>query len=294
MAEIVGESALAVDWQARYEAAKAKWNELYVDPDSGVTVTPNAKQFNTMTYAGYMLVEAGAVDTQASYATPLRYGVFNEENEAKAVENFVKTVAAANYTITSGFSGTPNLVPVLTKYGYVEEAYRLFAQTEYASWLYPVLNGATSVWERWNSYTVEGGFNGNNSMNSFDHFSLGAISEWMMACQLGISHDEPGYQRFILQPVVGGDFAYANGKFDSPYGVIASGWKAESGAMTEYAMTIPANTSADVYLPITEEQADSMDLPDGVSYAGMEARNGMDCAKFHAVSGTFTLDIPQG
>ena len=294
MAEIVGESALAVDWQARYEAAKAKWNELYVDPDSGVTVTPNAKQFNTMTYAGYMLVEAGAVDTQASYATPLRYGVFNEENEVKAVENFVKTVAAANYTITSGFSGTPNLVPVLTKYGYVEEAYRLFAQTEYASWLYPVLNGATSVWERWNSYTVEGGFNGNNSMNSFDHFSLGAISEWMMACQLGISHDEPGYQRFILQPVVGGDFAYANGKFDSPYGVIASGWKAESGAMTEYAMTIPANTSADVYLPITEEQADSMDLPDGVSYAGMEARNGMDCAKFHAVSGTFTLDIPQG
>ncbi|MBR0282639.1 MAG: family 78 glycoside hydrolase catalytic domain, partial [Oscillibacter sp.] len=170
MADIAGRTTLATGYRTRYDAAKAKWNELYVNPDTGITVTPNAKAFDTVTYSGYLFAAAHDVDTEASYATPLRYGVFSEENEAKAVENFLKTVERANYTITSGFSGTPNLVPVLTKYGYVEEAYKLFEQTEYASWLYPVLNGATSVWERWNSYTVEGGFNGNNSMNSFDHF----------------------------------------------------------------------------------------------------------------------------
>ncbi|MBQ9618636.1 MAG: family 78 glycoside hydrolase catalytic domain, partial [Oscillibacter sp.] len=293
MAEAVGETALASDYRARYDAAKAKWNELYVNPETGITVSPNAKDFNTVTYSGYVLTPAHDVDTEASYATPLRYGVFSAENEAKAVENFVKTVERAGYKITSGFSGTPNLVPVLTKYGYVDEAYRLFEQTEYASWLYPVLNGATSVWERWNSYTVEGGFNGNNSMNSFDHFSLGAISEWMMEYQLGITHDAPGYQNFVLQPTVGGEFTYANGSLASPYGAIVSGWKAEGGAMTEYSMTVPANTSAELYLPISEEQAQGVTLPEGVSFVGMEARNGCDCAKFDVVPGEYTLAIPQ-
>ncbi|MBQ9346713.1 MAG: family 78 glycoside hydrolase catalytic domain, partial [Oscillibacter sp.] len=293
MAVIAGEDGMAADWQARYEAAKAKWNELYVDPETGATVTPNAKVFDTVTYSGYLFSEAHTVDTEASYATPLRCGVFSEDNEAKAVENYLKTVERANYTITSGFSGTPNLVPVLTKYGYVDEAYRLFEQTEYASWLYPVLNGATSVWERWNSYTVEGGFNGNNSMNSFDHFSLGAISEWMMEYQLGISHDGPGYQNFILQPVIGGNYTYAQGSFDSAYGTIRSGWEAENGAMTAYSMTVPANTSAELYLPITADQAEKMELPGGVSFLGMEMRNGLDCAKFSVVSGVYTLSIPQ-
>ena len=217
-AEAVGQTDLAEKFAGRYDAAKAKWNELYVDAESGMTIAPAAVEFDTVTYSGYVYVPAGTVDTQASYATPLRYGVFSAENEAKAVENYVKTIEKANFTITSGFSGTPNLVPMLTKYGYIDEAYQLFEQTEYASWLYPVINGATSVWERWNSYTVEGGFNGNNSMNSFDHFSLGAISEWMMEYQLGISHDQPGYQHFVLQPVPGGTFTHASGSFVSNYG----------------------------------------------------------------------------
>ena len=293
MADIIGETELAAEYRTRYDAAKAKWNELYVDPETGITVTPNAKAFDTVTYSGYLFSEGHDVDTEASYATPLRYGVFSEENEARAVENFIKTVERADYKITSGFSGTPNLVPVLTKYGYIEEAYKLFEQTEYASWLYPVLNGATSVWERWNSYTVEGGFNGNNSMNSFDHFSLGAISEWMMEYQLGISHDAPGYQNFVLQPVPGGSFTSVNGSFESPYGTIASGWKAENGVMTEYTMTVPANTQADLYLPVSEEQAAGIALPDGVSYTGMETRNSMECAKFSVTAGSYTLAIPE-
>ncbi len=103
------------------------------------------------------------------------------------------------------------------------DAYKLFEQEKYASWLYPVKNGATSVWERWNSYTVEDGFGGNNSMNSFDHFSLGAIAEWMMRYHLGIDHEEPGWQKFVLAPVVGGSYTSAKGSFHNPWGTVESG-----------------------------------------------------------------------
>lgn len=101
--------------------------------------------------------------------------------------------------------------------------------------------GATSIWERWNGYTNELGFNGNNSMNSFNHYSLGAVYEWMVAYQLGIKSDEtqPGYQHFILQPTVGGDFTEAEGSYDSVYGTIKSGWTAADGVMTSYDVTVP-------------------------------------------------------
>lgn len=290
MAGVIGNTELQEKYTAQYDLAKAEWNACYVEPESG-------RLYSTKTVDdfGAELEEpvTDYYDTEAAYATPLRYGVFNEEYEAKAVENYVKTVEAADYTITSGFSGTPNLVPVLNKYGYVEEAYRLFEQTEYASWLYPVTQGATSVWERWNSYTVEGGFNGNNSMNSFNHFSLGAISEWMMSYQLGITREEgsAGYKSFVLQPTVGGTFSYANGSFDSNYGTIYSGWTAEDGKLATYQATVPANTTATLYLPISEEEAKSIVTPEGATFTGMIEHNGITCAQYTLESGSYEFMV---
>ena len=180
---------------------------------------------------------------------------------------------------------------MLTAYGYVEDAYKLFEQEKYASWLYPVVNGATSVWERWNSFTVEDGFGGNNSMNSFDHFSLGAIVEWMMRYHLGIDHDEPGWQHFVLAPVVGGTFTHAGGTFDSPWGIIMSAWDAKDGKMSRYSATVPANTTATIYLPVEEAAAQAATLPEGVEYVGTEERLGQTCAVFDATSGTFELSF---
>ena len=271
MAVLIGRDDVAKAMAEKYVGAKAEWNATYVDMETGKTQN----------------------DTETSYATPLRYGIFADEVEQKAVENYVKTVKKANYTITSGFSGTPNLVPVLTQYGYVDEAYKLFEQTEYASWLYPVTQGATSVWERWDSYTVEGGFNGNNSMNSFNHFSLGAISEWMMSTQLGITtaRDKAGYQNFVLQPTAGGTFDYANGSFESEYGTIFSGWTTKDGEIATYQASVPANTEALLYLQITEKQAECLELPSGASFVGMEVHNGVECAKFQLLSGSYDFSI---
>jgi alpha-L-rhamnosidase len=97
--------------------------------------------------------------------------------------------------------------------------YTLFEQTAYPSWLYPVLQGATTMWERWNSYTIENGF-GPVDMNSFNHYAYGAIGEWMFSHSLGIQHDEehPSYKHILLQPKVGGKMTFARGYFESPYG----------------------------------------------------------------------------
>lgn len=131
-------------------------------------------------------------------------------------------------------------------------AYRLLSQDTFPSWLYPVKNGATTVWERLNSYTIKDGFGKNNSMNSFNHYSFGAVVAWMYNYSLGIKRDEnsPGFKHFILQPEVDttGHLTFAQGHYDSMYGRIESRWEQKANATT-YAFTIPDNTSATVILP---------------------------------------------
>ena len=277
MAAAIGKTDLVTKYQQKYEEGKKQWNQKYWNAKTG---KPNA-------------IDGTENDTETAYATPLRYGIIADENIPKAVENYVAAVKKAGYTITSGFSGTPNLVPVLTKYGYVDDAYKLFEQTEYASWLYPVKNGATSVWERWNSYTVENGFGGNNAMNSFNHFSLGAITEWMMGFQLGITTDTPGYQDFVLQPVPGGSFSYAKGSIDTNYGTIESGWTADGGVLTSYHATIPANTQATLYLPATGLKA-APTAPEGAEYKGTETRNSIKCHVYALKSGSYAFTAKKG
>ena len=277
MCEAVGETVKAEEYRAAAVNAREAWNELFIDAQTGMT--KNAK---------------GVIqDTQASYATPLRYGVISEENLPRVLEHYLRTISTPNltdsdglevpaYSITTGFNATGNVLPALSMNGQSDTAYKLFESTDYASWLYPVTQGATSIWERWNGYTEELGFNGNNGMNSFNHYSFGAVYEWMMAYQLGISADAdaPGYQHFILQPTAGGSFAYARGSFDSPYGTIESGWTAEDGVMTSYEVTVPANTTATLYLPAPL-------AAEGVEAAGTAAHNGVECRIYELPAGSW-------
>lgn len=193
-------------------------------------------------------------DTQTSYIVPLQAELFNEVNHAKAVERLIQDLREHDYTLTTGFIGTPYLNLVLSRDGHDSIAYRLFEQTAYPSWLYPVCQGATTIWERWNSYTIQNGF-GMVDMNSFNHYSYGAIEEWMMTYCLGIERDEqhPGYKHFVLQPRPGGSLQYARGHFDSMYGRIESGWKKTANGYS-YECAIPANTSATLILPDGSKQ----------------------------------------
>ena len=113
--------------------------------------------------------------------------------------------------------------------------------------------GATTIWERLNSYTQTDGFGGNNSMNSFNHYSFGAVGQWLMNRCLGIERDEqqPGFKHFYLRPVADptAKMTYARGYYDSPYGRIESGWERKANGEVEYTFTIPQGTTATVILP---------------------------------------------
>lgn len=197
------------------------------------------------------------VDTQTSYVLPLAFHVVDEECAKKMERNLKETIERSNgsypsYSLLTGFIGTAWISKALSDRGMSDVAYRLLSQDSFPSWLYPVKIGATTVWERLNSYTIKDGFGKNNSMNSFNHYSFGAVVAWMYNYSLGIKRDEtsPGFKHFILQPEVDatGHLTSAQGYYDSMYGRIESRWECKDGA-TVYAFTIPANTSATVILP---------------------------------------------
>lgn len=287
IADILGDTQRAEDYREASAIAKEAWNELFLDPETGKTKNTKGE----------------IQDTQASYATPLRFGIISDENLENVLANYEASIAEASgedtegnaivpYTLTTGFNATGNLLNALSDYGMNDTAYQLFEATDYASWLYPVTQGATSIWERWNSYTEEKAFGGNNSMNSFNHYSFGAVGEWMMGYQLGITADkeQPGYQHFILQPTPGGTFTEAKGSYESVYGTIVSGWTAQEGQMTSYDVTVPANTSATLYLPTDAEIVPC----EGVTVVGETEHNGILTQQAELAAGTYHFEIADG
>ena len=151
------------------------------------------------------------------------------------------------------------------------------------------------MWERWNSYELAFRLDGESGMNSFNHFALGSVGSWIHEYHLGITTgDKPGYQHFILQPLPGGTYTKASGSYTSNYGVIRSSWTADSGQLKSYAFTVPANTSATLYLPVEASTVDGFINTEIVQYKGMEERNGMQTAKFEVLSGNHTMHIQNG
>ena len=143
--------------------------------------------------------------------------------------------------LSTGFLGTPLLLPVLTKVEALDTAYQLLLQSSYPSWLYPVIQGATTMWERWNSWNHETGF-ASISMNSFNHYAYGAVAEWFYEEICGIKPD-PTFKRFKLEPRFGRFLDHAEAEYDSIYGTIRAGWR-RAGEDYVYNFTIPANTEA--------------------------------------------------
>lgn len=231
-------------YKKMYLERKGFFNKTYVDPLTGKTA-----------------FRGKTIDTQTSYVLPLAFSVFDEKNKSKVLKNFVAGITRENkadngtvcppYSLMTGFIGTAWINKALSDNGYTDIAYRLLQQTTYPSWLYPVEQGATTIWERLNSYTHSDGFGGNNRMNSFNHYSFGAVGAWMYNYSLGIERDEafPGFKHFILQPQPdpAGKMGSAKGYYYSMYGRIESGWEIKESSC-RYHFVVPANTSATLYL----------------------------------------------
>ncbi len=171
------------------------------------------------------------VDTQSSYALPLAMGIYNTP---RFRENFVATIERENraddgsvcppHSLMTGFIGTAWIMEALSRIGRNDVAYTLLTSTNYPSWLYPVTQGATTIWERLNSYTDKDGFGSNNSMNSFNHYSFGSVANWLLTRCLGITVSPEGEVSVNPTPDPTGRIKYAKGWIDTPKGRIESSW----------------------------------------------------------------------
>ncbi|MEO6908138.1 MAG: alpha-L-rhamnosidase C-terminal domain-containing protein, partial [Abditibacteriaceae bacterium] len=173
---------------------------------------------------------------------------------------------------------------VLTQTGHLEQAYALLHQTQWPSWLYAVTQGATTIWERWDGWTHDKGFQ-NPSMNSFNHYAYGAIGEWMYATVAGIDLDEaqPGYKHIIFHPQPGGKLTSAKAHLHSMHGLISSAWSLKNSAF-DWKIEVPANTTATVYVPCAAGQkVTSTPAADGVTFL----REENDTQIYEVVSGTY-------
>ncbi|MCH3994929.1 MAG: glycoside hydrolase family 78 protein [Prevotella sp.] len=241
-------------------------NAHYIDPVTCKTVGTGFGEIKQSPLGPYGPKRKGVlIDTQTSYALPLAFGIVAEKYKQKFIENFLNTISRQSvgddgktypqYSLMTGFIGTAWISMALSEVGHTDDAYKMLLNTHFPSWLYPVEQGATTIWERLNSYTKTDGFGGNNSMNSFNHYAFGSVTNWIMQRSLGISRDEnaPGFKHFILRPEVDptGSLNEAHGYYDSMYGRIESSWK-KTGDRIVYQFVIPANTSATLYLPLTK------------------------------------------
>ncbi len=231
-AELTGNAAAVRKYEDIAEKTREFWNSTFVDPETGMARS----------------IGGELCDVQGSYAIALSCGVYNEKYKEKAYEHLARKTREANHTIHTGFFGTGPLNPMLSEGGFAKDALAAMTQTAYPGWLYPVTQGATTIWERWNSFTSEEGFGENNSMNSFDHYSLGSVVSWLYEYVLGIRRldKHPGYKRFELRPDISA-FPFAQGGIDTPHGRIESAWREENSQVV-YTCRIPANTTCALFL----------------------------------------------
>jgi alpha-L-rhamnosidase len=190
--------------------------------------------------------------TQTCYVLALHFDLLPDEARATALQALVNDIKQRGMHLSTGFVGTPYLTWVLSQNGRADIAYALLKQTTWPSWLYSVTQGATTIWERWDGWTHDKGFQ-DPSMNSFNHYAYGAIGEWMYAVIGGIDVDgeQPGYKHIIMRPQPGGDLTSATAELRSLYGPIRSAWTLENGTF-DWRITVPANTTATISVPVAE------------------------------------------
>ena len=191
------------------------------------------------------------MQTPALFA--LKVGVVEGRAKVAMIERLRKNFEEHDNCLQTGFLGTSILMPVLTENGMADIAYELLFQRKNPSWFYSIDNGATTVWERWNSYTLEGGVS-KHGMNSFNHYAYGCVCEWIWESVAGISCDAsaPGFKHIIMRPIPDKRLGFVKAEYNSAAGLIKSAWRYE-GDKWIWEFTIPQGATASVTLPDSNE-----------------------------------------
>jgi len=272
MAKVLGKSDDAAKYEDLFAKIKAAWNRAYVKPDGTIQS-----------------------DTQTAYILGLRYDMLPAEQRPAAVKHLLAAIDRAGGHLATGFLGTGHLLHALSEGGRDDVAYDLLMSESYPSWLYTVKNGATTMWERWDSYSPETGPSNKGDMNSYNHYAYGAVGEWMYAHVAGIDMDAdvPAWKRIVIRPTVGGGLTHAHGEHTTIRGKVASGWKLANGVLT-LDVEIPVHATALVHVPAAaveavKEGGKPASSAAGVKFVGM--RDG--AAVFEVGAGRYKFTAPR-
>lgn len=280
MAEAVDKAPEAAAYQQQFDRTKTAFRKKYLQADGQLTVS-----------------------TQTAYALALFANLVPEDQRDAVGQHLADMIARNGQRMSTGFLGTRPLLPVLSSVGRHDLAVFLLQSRAFPSWGYEVEQGATSIWERWDSYTKEDGFGRHNAaMNSFSHYSFGAVCEWMFNTLAGIRSDSPGYERIVIHPgpPAPGSNAertpidWVDASYDSMRGRIRSRWK-QDGDLFHLETEIPANTRAAVFLPAARaadirEAGKPLDQAEGVRFVGMQGSR----AQLDVGSGHYQFTVPGG
>ena len=223
-------------------------------------------------------------DSQAGYVLAIVYDLLDQQRQKLAGEHLVRRIRECGGHLSTGFIGTKDLMLALAKISRNDIAYQLLYNDTYPSWGFSIKNGATSIWERWYGWTPEDGF-ADPDMNSFAHYSFGAVGQWIFENIGGISTDGPGFKNIVIHPQPDSRLTWAKTAFHSVSGYIESDWKINDGRFI-LNVKIPANTQATVYIPTCE--------PDKVKESGIKADNAYGVSFIGHVDSSIVYKVQAG
>jgi len=230
MAAAIGKKEDAEKYEALFQQIKAAFNKAYVSDDGQIKG-----------------------DTQTCYCLALYFDLLPAEKREPAAGLLIKALGEKDWHLSTGFVGLSYLLPVLTQAGHLDIAYRLLNNDTFPSWGYSIKHGATTIWERWDGWTQEKGFQ-DPGMNSFNHYAFGSVGRWLFGTVAGIEMDAPGYRQIVIRPQPGGGMNYARATYDSITGKIESCWRIDCGEF-ELDVTIPPNTTVTIYVPARDAES---------------------------------------
>jgi alpha-L-rhamnosidase len=224
MADGVGDHAAAADYRTLWGQIRDAFDAKYVKSDGTV-----------------------GGGSQTAYVLALSDNLLPDAQVTPAADKLVANIAAHGGHLTTGFLGTGELLPTLTRTGHNDVAYQILQQKTFPSWGYEIDKGATTIWERWDGIKTDGTFN-DPGMNSFNHYGLGSVGDWMYQNIAGIAPAAPGYQRVVVHPRPGGTLTWASARYRSDYGDISSKWSVSHGRFS-LDVSVPVGTTAEVWVP---------------------------------------------
>ena len=266
-AKILGLKSDAAKYERLLSEIKAAFNQKFVHPDG--TIEGNS---------------------QCAYVISLWFDLLPSNMRQIAAQKLARLIVVDKKNhLSTGFLGVGYICPTLTSIGRNDIAYKLLQNDTFPSWGYSIRQGATTIWERWDGWRHDKGFQ-DPGMNSFNHYSMGSIGEWMMSRVAGIDWDvnDPGYRHIMMRPTPGGGMTYAKASLQSIRGHIASEWHRKPNGTFTLDITVPANTYATVFIP---SRNPSKITESGVPVMKSKGINGFSASKVEAVlevgSGTY-------